>query len=321
MKSTQAFEKFYRKELKNSIGELELLRKKRSKKLQLILVTFILALLLVLGTVYADFINSDFKIFIILGAIITFLAITTVFIHKINELHYTQRFKADIIRPIIHFISEDLVYKPNNKISEKDFKKSRIFLQKYSIYEGDDFVVGKIDKTKFHFSELDVKRENNDKNRTKSTVFKGLFFIADFNKDFKGSTVLISNNRLGGFIFFKKLYGVSRREKFVKLEDPTFSKLFSCYSDDDIKARYILSPALMQRIIEFKRKYPGNKVNISFVDSRVNVAINFTKNLFEPSYFNTLSDFNMIKAYYEDIKFVVDIVDDLNLNTRIWSKK
>lgn len=321
MKSIQAFEQFYREELKDSVLALETLRKIRSKKLRKILLSFVLASILVLFAIYGPVEDTDVRTIIIVGTIVAFLAVTTIFTHKINELNYKARFKAELIRPIIHFISEDLVYKPQNKISEKDFKKSRLFLQKHSIYDGDDFVVGTIDKTKFHFSELHVQRENNDKNRTKSTVFKGLFFIADFNKDFEGSTVLIPNNQLGGFTFFKKLYGITRREKLVKLEDPKFSKLFTCYSDDDIKARYILSPALMKRILDFKKKYPRNKVYISFVDSRLNIAISFSRNLLEPAYFNTLANFNMIKAYYEDIKFVVDIVDDLNLNTRIWSKK
>jgi hypothetical protein len=46
-----------------------------------------------------------------------------------------------------------------------------------------------------------------------------------------------------------------------------------------------------------------------------------TKNMFEPKYFSSLSDFSPILDYYNDLAFAAGIVDDLNLNTRIWTKE
>ena len=43
--------------------------------------------------------------------------------------------------------------------------------------------------------------------------------------------------------------------------------------------------------------------------------------LFEPRLFQTLLDFKPVRQYFEDIELAVGIVDDLNLNTRIWSKQ
>ena len=36
------------------------------------------------------------------------------------------------------------------------------------------------------------------------------------------------------------------KRQLIKLEDPEFEKLFAVYGDDQIEARYILTPALMQ---------------------------------------------------------------------------
>ncbi|MFT5169968.1 MAG: hypothetical protein ACI8Q2_000583, partial [Candidatus Omnitrophota bacterium] len=44
-------------------------------------------------------------------------------------------------------------------------------------------------------------------------------------------------------------------------------------------------------------------------------------NLFEPRIFKTLLDFKPIEEYFEDLSFAIGIVEDLNLNTRIWSKE
>ncbi|HUX56652.1 MAG TPA: DUF3137 domain-containing protein [Bacteroidales bacterium] len=110
------------------------------------------------------------------------------------------------------------------------------------------------------------------------------------------------------------------RGELIKLEDPEFEKEFCVYGDDQIEARYILSPALMQRIVEFKRKW-NTKVYLSFRDSKVYIAIKLNKNLFETRLFKSIVDYAFIE---ENIRFLVlltGIVEDLNLNTRIWTKQ
>ena len=109
------------------------------------------------------------------------------------------------------------------------------------------------------------------------------------------------------------------RGELVKLEDPEFERHFSVYSNDQIEARYILSMSLMKRIVDFKQR-TGRKIYMSFVGSKVFVAISYRRNLFEPRIFKTLLDFEPIRQYFEDLELAIGIVDDLNLNTRIWSK-
>ncbi len=46
----------------------------------------------------------------------------------------------------------------------------------------------------------------------------------------------------------------------------------------------------------------------------------FWRNLFEPSYFTPLADYGRMEEYYNDLKLAVGIVEDLNLNTRIWGR-
>ncbi|UCG49610.1 MAG: DUF3137 domain-containing protein, partial [Phycisphaerales bacterium] len=103
-------------------------------------------------------------------------------------------------------------------------------------------------------------------------------------------------------------------------EDPEFERNFAVYGSDQIEARYILSTSLMSRIVDFK-KGSGRKIHLSFVGSRVFVAISYTRSLFEPRIFTTLLDFEPIRGYFEDLQLAVGIVDELNLNTRIWSKE
>ena len=177
--------------------------------------------------------------------------------------------------------------------------------------------------TRIKFSEVHAEHESGSgKNRRRYTIFKGLFFIGDFNKDFAGQTVVLPDTaeKLFGRIG-QKLQSLNIfRGKLIKLEDPEFERAFAVYGDDQIEARYILSTSLMKRIVDFKKK-TNRKIFLSFIGSMVFVAVSYTKNLFEPRIFRTLLDFEPIREYFEDLQLALGIVDDLNLNTRIWSKR
>ena len=110
------------------------------------------------------------------------------------------------------------------------------------------------------------------------------------------------------------------RPDLIQLEDPEFEREFVVYGSDQIEARYILSTSLMRRILDFKNK-TGTKIYISFTGSKVYVAVPINRNMFEPKYFASVNDFSPILDYYRDLTFAIGIVDDLHLNTRIWTKK
>jgi hypothetical protein len=180
-----------------------------------------------------------------------------------------------------------------------------------------------VGQTAVKFSEVDAKYESGSgKNRTVQQIFKGLFFIADFNKDFHGRTFVLPDTAEG---FLGKLgqafqeWNISR-DDLVRLEDPEFEKEFVVYSNDQVEARYILSTSLMKRIVDFKRQ-SGKKIHLSFINSQVNVTVSFKRNLFEPRLFSTLLDFEPVREYFEDLVLAVGIVEDLNLNIRIWTKE
>ena len=146
--------------------------------------------------------------------------------------------------------------------------------------------------------------------------------MADFNKHFKTHTLVLPDTaeKLLGKIG-QSLQSMNRtRGELIKLEDPEFEKEFCVFGDDQIEARYILSPALMHRIVEFKRKW-NTKVYLSFRDSKVYIAIKLNKNLFETRLFKTIVDYSFIEENVKYLILLISIVGDLNLNTRIWTKK
>jgi hypothetical protein len=328
MKTLHEFENFFNNNMYDDLSSLELRRKKILK------FGFYSYLIAVVGIILSIIIATSFcvedscKLIVIIGGIVVsaIIAIVFYYIKGRDKTFYTD-FKEKVIHAVIRFISPGLEYSAKNFIGLDTFQRSRIFTRRVDRYGGDDMVEGKIDKTQIWFSEIhaEYKQTTTDsKGRTKTSyhkIFKGLFFIADFNKHFTTSTIVLPN-RLGkgGFAKFFNKINLARPEKFISLEDPDFNKHFVVYGEDQIEARYILSTSLMQRITEFKKKHK-NSLYISFVNSFLYIGLSYNKNLFEPSYFKKLTRFEIVKEYFEDIQLAVSIVEELNLNTRIWTKQ
>lgn len=238
-----------------------------------------------------------------------------------------REFKRRVVGEVVRYVDPSLVYSPDRHISRAQFRQSGIFLQGIDRFRGEDHVRGTIGKTRIEFSELTVeyKTTTHTKNGTRTswhTIFKGLFFIADFNKHFRGRTYVLTDVAEGWLGFLgKKLQEMNfTRPDLVKLEDPEFEEEFVVYGDDQIEARYILSTSLMQRILDFRRK-TGRDIQLSFVGSNVHVAVPMTRDMFEPRMTKSLLDFRLVWRYLFDLQFACGIVDDLNLNTRIWTKQ
>lgn len=237
---------------------------------------------------------------------------------------YVANFKTGIIEKIVTCVDEDLKYSKNSYIPRSTFSKSKIFKHGIDRYRGDDYVCGKLGQTQVEFSEIHAQYVTRDSkgNRHYNTIFKGLFFVADFNKEFKGTTVVlpdVAEKMFGGLGAVFQSWNKGRGQ-LIKLEDPEFEKMFVVYGEDQIESRYILSTSLMRRIVDFKKKNK-REIYLSFVGSHIFIAIPYRRNLFEPRIFRTLLSFVPIQQYFEDLQVAVDIVGDLNLNTRIWSKQ
>jgi hypothetical protein len=242
---------------------------------------------------------------------------------------WIAEFKDSIIGRIVKFIDPGLNYDRKGCIPESVYWQSSIFLKDPDRYRGEDLVYGKVGQTEIKFSEVhsEYKTQSTDgKGRTRTewhTIFKGIFFVADFNKAFAGQTVVLPDTaeklfgRLGQMF---QSWNIARTGQLVRLEDVAFEERFVVYSTDQIEARYILSPGLMARIVDFRAR-TDREVYLAFVASNIYVAISNLRDMFEPNVFKSVLDMAMAHQYLDDLMLAVGIVEELNLNTRIWTKE
>jgi len=318
MKSIEEFREFYERQLRPALGGLEQRRKRLSVTVWYV-VGGVCAVGAIMGLLLRDIVMevpiAGFGI--VIGTVILGGGIW-----KLMRRSYVAEFKKIVIGRTVRFIGEDLQYDPRGYIDKATFISSKIFTTRPDHYRGDDLVWGKVGQTEVRFSEIRVEEERGTgKNRHRHTIFHGLFFVGQFNKEFKGWTVVLPDTaeRLFGRLGQKLQELNIFRGKLIKLEDPEFERQFVVYGNDQVEARYILSTSLMERITAFRQKV-GRALYLSFVGSKVYVAIPYMQSLFEPKTFGTLLEFENVKEYFEDLALAVGIVEDLNLNLRIWSK-
>ena len=317
------FMTFYREELLRHLAPHE--RKRKKIRTTLLVTGGIITAFAAMG-VAAAFKSGDPRV----GVFVVIIAIVLISIISWFSIRgYRKAFKNDIITRIVKFVDRELSYNPDGFIDRSAFATSSLFQHRIDRYRGEDLIYGKLGKTSFKASEIhaEYKTEHYGRNGRRTewhTIFRGLFYVADFNKDFHSTTVVLPDiaERLLGSWFGKMLQkmNIARSGKLVQLEDPEFEKLFAVYGQDQVEARYILTPSLMQRLVQFRRKVKSG-LFVSFTRSHVFIAIPSNRNMLEPPLFKSLTDFSVVREYIEFLALVAGVVDDLNLNTRIWTKR
>ena len=268
--------------------------------------------------------------------VIALIVIGVAYASKASEWRNT--FKHRVMTRLVKLFHPSLNYHPNRAIAEAEYRLSMLFHNSPDPdrYRGEDYIEGVIDKTDIRLSELHTEYRQvtyDSKGRRREhwvTIFRGLFISADFHKHFHGVTLVLPDTEqswLGGF--GQWLQSISAKlgnqpGELVKMEDPEFERLFKVFSTDQVEARYILTPNMIRRIVEFRNR-TKSQVRLSFIASRVFVAISTYHNYFEPpSLFapaDKLLDPTTLAEYFEELKFALAVVDELNLNTRIWTKR
>ena len=228
------------------------------------------------------------------------------------------------VRRTVELALDEGSYRPECGIPESAILASGLY-PAGDEYDSGDLVCGKEGLTAFRFAR--VLSENvetgtdSDGNETehRTTVFSGIWFIADFNKHFRSRTRVVPDTaeRLFGKGLGRWMQNAGSRGKLVEMESPEFERMFAVYSDSQQEARYVLSPALLERLAKLARTHRG--LRAAFHDGCIALALPG-----KPPYLRktaTTSAESLASALLRSIAPYVGLVQDLDLNTRIWTKE
>ncbi len=222
----------------------------------------------------------------------------------------------------------ELQYSILSGISQSTFESCGLFRHPNK-YKSTELLNGKIGKTQFQCASVlaqEVRQNIYGHNRKDTvTIFSGLFFIADSNKNFNGTTFVIPDaveallGQTGHSL--RELFARHRfgRCELVSMEDPNFERNFAIYSTDQIEVRYLLTPLLMQQILAIRNKW-NCPIHIAFIYGKLFMGIDTPQNWFEPPSVFTSVSAEVIQLAHHKILMMLSLVDQLGLNTRIWGR-
>lgn len=146
--------------------------------------------------------------------------------------------------------------------------------------------------------------------KNRRVVFNGVIVKLDMNKNFISHTVITSD----------KLFHNSPLPdlRHTTLEDVQFEKKFDVFTNDEVDARYLITPTFMERLKAMKTAFKADKIQCAFYGNLLLVALSTSKDLFSLcSLVTPLDDALQYFQMYEEMVSIVKLIDHFKLDQKI----
>ena len=216
--------------------------------------------------------------------------------------------KTLMVMPVAKQFGLSFVEAPGHQASMHRFHREKL-VPHWDRETYQDHLAGQRGSVTFEFFEAHLKERRtstDSKGRTKTrwvTVFRGQCLRFDFHKTFYGRTLIA---RDAGFF---DRFGGGKGMDQAKLEDPVFEKIFSVFTTDQDESRYLLTPDIMQRLVDLETAFHGNKIRCAFAEGEILICME-GGDLFEPGSLHVpLDDPSRISRLLNDFAAVFHLID------------
>jgi len=216
----------------------------------------------------------------------------------------------NIVVQVLDKVFDDVQYDPFGRLSSSTVDSAQ-FKFSYDKMSGSDHIIGKYNGLNIEMSDVDLISisHDSDGHTSEHSVFKGLWMVCDFGKNIVADVQVCERSKLGQLV----------NKGGIKTENEAFNKQFNIRSTNQEEAFYILTPHMMEYIIQMDEK-ANAKTNLSFLkNGKLHIALNCGRDAFEIKGFS--SDVEKIKAQFEkEIRQITDMIDELRLTDSIFEK-
>ena len=258
-------------------------------------------------------INTHFYLFtrrFLIGIICFVSGLIVLIIRRKNKKYFRCNYREKIINYLLNDYSH--WFKEEGCSMSLDFEDSQ-FVKSYDICSTSDCLIINIPNDDGSESQVDFKicdlyayniHRDEEGNVSHSKVYRGMFATVEFPRKFECLLSIDVNYKRKGF----------KLEK-VELEDIDFNKKFKVISDNQIEARYILTPQMMENLLCLEEKFKNLKV--VFVDKYLYIgAPNI--NLFELDNFKKNDYFSVFENLYDEVNVCLKIVEEIKDNNKVF---
>lgn len=294
MQREQDFRHFYKSDISHSLVYTEKERKSIVTKIiiSIVLPLVLAPLLIIMWRIYFNELLLVPALLLIIGG--------PIYINRLfGDTLFYKNFKRKIIGKIIKYINPTLEYDNLQKVDDVEYDNSKFFENTNTILYGDDHVSGVINEVRIEFSEFlaEYKSEADKKEHGTKFQFRGLFLLGEFRKNFPCELVVkTSTLDLPG----AQPVGV----------DAAFNKLF--------KTKVFTNPENLDQVLTLGMKnlitrlheQIHNDFMVSFADNRIYIGIYHDEDLFEPTLFQSMNNYDKMKGFFDDLFFPILFIED-----------
>jgi hypothetical protein len=266
--------------------------------------------------IIASFINDELLAFIPVALVLGLIA-AIIALDRVEKLR--ARIKLELNTQIAAALDLDYALKPKSTPRFDRFSELHI-LPHSDRRRFEDYFGGEVSGCPFELYEATLEQRHTrivtTKNGTRTetyyvTVFHGVLVRIEFPRKVEGITIVTRdagwfNGLSGGSVDGRKL-------ERIGLVDPQFEDIFEVYGDDQVLARYMLTPSFMERLLALEEALKGKSVQAAFDANsgggELLIAAQ-TGNLFEAgSMYKPLADQGRVQSVIEDIRLITEIID------------
>jgi len=297
--------------------ELELLRKKAVLTRNGRVIAAIGLTLIVIGIVYSyayEFFEFSFFVFIL--SLVVALAWPNP-----DKDTFLKVYQERITYATLRSILDECSYEHDKGISEYVIRSTEM-MNTGDRFSSNDYISGKYKDVKFDMSDIEIEEQHKDSDgdTTYTTIFKGQWYIIDFNKPFKANFQIVEKDFRSAIVKRGLFVRKEERKNKVEVEDIEFNKQFNIYALNDLDVFYVLTPKIIEKIKEVNNRIPGSLL-LCFVDNKLHIGLNNGKDLFEASINRKVRLANEVEKTKKEISIITDFIDILNLDNDLFDKE
>ena len=297
-----------KKQINTAMSDDELqafLNKKNKNKITYIIFAVIGVLITIMGTV------TTFVPMMFVGIL---LAIVFIFLTSRISKEMKRYVSDNVVRSVINSVFDGVFYDPFGRLSDAVIENTELGFSSFNEISGSDYISGSYNGIGIEMSDVklvEVTRVHTKEGvrETRTTVFEGPWMICDFGKELSADLLLVERGGIG------KKFAMGG----IKTESEEFNKNFRIESDNEHDAFYILTPHMMEYILQMDAKGMG-RTHMRFMrGGKVHIAISSGRNSFELS--GTNVDLAFLKSKFEsELRYITDIIDELRLQDTMYKK-
>lgn len=188
------------------------------------------------------------------------------------QLKYHDAYKKLVVEPIIKLVGENLEYHPNEGLLKTLYNEAN-FGGNYSSYESSNLILGKYKNYDLNWAFCKTTYESDE---GRCVDFEGVVVCCNCIKKIDTNLKIVFNVLEKGDSYEKNM-------KKITLENIHFENYFNIYGDDEIKALQYITADVMEKLVEFRKKY-GYQFDISIYANKVYVRFKNINGSFRPPY-------------------------------------